>query len=141
MDTLDATDALDRRLAPHAYLAPAVFRVGLGLVILLEGAHKLVAPELWAAYAAPWVLVIWPAPMVPTMVANGVIEVGFGLALVVDRYTTVAAVVVALSIAFVVVNLASIGVVSGEFVDVAIRDVGLVALAAGVALQSAGGDG
>lgn len=130
-------DTLDRRLAARADLAPAVFRVGLGLVILLEGAHKLVAPEAWAAYAAPWVLALWPAPMVPTMVANGVIEVGFGLALVADRYTTIAATVVALSIAFVVVNLVTLGLADGSFVDVAIRDVGLVALATGVALQAA----
>lgn len=129
--------SLDGWLAPRAPLAPAVLRIGLGLVILLEGAHKLVAPEAWAAYAAPWVLALWPAPMVPTMLANGVIEVGFGLALVADRYATLAAAVVAVSIAFVVVNLATIGATTGQFVDVAIRDVGLVALAAGVALQSA----
>lgn len=134
-------DTLDRRLAARADLVPAVLRVGLGLVILLEGAHKLVAPEAWAAYAAPWVLALWPAPMVPTMVVNGVIEVGFGLALLADRYTTFAATVVALSIAFVVVNLVTIGLASGAFVDVAIRDVGLVALAAGVALQSAADQG
>lgn len=138
---MDPLDALDRQLATHAHLAPPVLRVGLGLVILLEGAHKFVAPEIWAAYAAPWVLFLWPAPMVPTMVVNGVIEVGFGLALLANRYTTVAAAVVAISIAFVVVNLATIGIASGEFVDVAIRDVGLVALAAGVTLQSAAGDG
>lgn len=132
--------AIDRWLAANADLGPPVLRVGLGLVILLEGAHKLVAPEMWAVYAAPWVLAIWPAPMVPTMVANGAIEVGFGAAIVADRYTTVAAAVVALSIAFVVVNLATIGVATGAFVDVAIRDVGLVALAVGVTLQSAGDD-
>lgn len=130
---------LDDWLASRADRAPAILRVGLGLVILLEGAHKLVAPEVWAAYAAPWVLALWPAPMVPTMLANGVIEVGFGLALVADRYTTLAATVVAVSIAFVVVNLATIGAATGAFVDVAIRDVGLVALAAGVALLSAAG--
>lgn len=133
-------DALDSRLRPYAAHAPAVLRVGLGLVILLEGTHKLVAPAVWADYAAPWVLWLWPAPMVPTMVANGVIEVGFGLALLADRYTTLAAAVVAVSIAFVVVNLATIGLASGEFVDVAIRDVGLVALAVGVTLQSAAGE-
>lgn len=138
---MDVLDALDRRLAAHAHRAPAALRVGLGLVILLEGAHKLVAPEVWAAYAAPWVELLWPWPMVPTMVANGVVEVGFGLALLVDRFTTFAAAVVAVSIVFVVVNLATIGLASGAFVDVAIRDVGLVALAVGVALQSAAGDG
>lgn len=135
---MDLFAALDHRLADHAAAAPAVLRVGLGLVILLEGAHKLVEPAVWAAYAAPWVEVLWPAPMVPTMLASGAVEVGFGLALLADRYTAVAATVVALSIAFVVVNLATVGLATGAFVDVAIRDVGLAALATGVALQAAG---
>ncbi|MFB6353120.1 MAG: DoxX family membrane protein [Halobacteriales archaeon] len=135
---MDPLAALDRQLADHAERAPAVLRVGLGLVILLEGAHKLVEPAVWAAYAAPWVELLWPAPMVPTMVVNGVVEVGFGLALLADRYTAAAATVVALSIAFVVVNLATVGLTTGAFVDVAIRDVGLVALATGVALQAPG---
>ena len=138
---MDPLAGLDRWLAERAHVAPAVLRVGLGVVILFEGVHKLFAPSVWAAYAAPWVLALWPAPMVPTMVASGAAEVGFGLALVADRYTTLSATVVAVSIAFVVVNLATIGLATGRFVDVALRDVGLVALAAGVALQSASDGG
>ena len=138
---MDALARLDGWLAERDHLAPVVPRVGLGIVIVLEGVHELVAPSVWAAYAAPWVLALWPAPMVPPMVASGAAEVGFGLALVADRYTTLSATVVAASIAFVVVNLATIGLASGRFVDVALRDVGLVALAAGVALQSASDGG
>jgi uncharacterized membrane protein len=138
---MDPLPGLDRWLAERAHLAPAVLRVGLGVVILFEGVHKLLAPSVWAAYAAPWVVALWPWPMVPTMVVSGALEIGFGLALVADRYTTLSATVVALSIAFVVVDLATIGLATGLFVDVALRDVGLVALAVGVALQSASGDG
>lgn len=134
-----ATAALEGWLADWAHLAPTVFRVGLGVVVLLEGVHKLLVPEVWGAYAAPWVLALWPAPMPETMVATGLAQVGFAVAIAVDRFTSVAALVLALLVSFVVVNLLTAGPATGAFLDVAIRDVGLVVLSLGVALQSASG--
>jgi hypothetical protein len=45
---------LERYLAPYAERVDDVGRVGLGVVILLAGLHKVVAPGAWAVYAAPW---------------------------------------------------------------------------------------
>lgn len=124
----------------HADAALPVMRIGLGVVILLAGAHKLVAPEVWTAYAAPWVAALWPDALVSfeaAMVLNGWLEVLFGLALVAGVYPAVAAGVVALSLAAVVVNLLTGAAMTGEHVDVLVRDVGLVVLATGVTLLSA----
>lgn len=124
----------------HADAALPVMRVGLGVVILLAGAHKLVAPGVWTAYAAPWVSALWPDALVSmeaAMVLNGAIEVLFGLALVAGVYPAIAAGIVALSMAAVVVNLLTGAATTGEHVDVLIRDVGLVVLATGVTLLSA----
>lgn len=114
-----------------------VHRVGLGVVILVAGAHKVAAPGVWSAYSASIVTALWPISMDATMVANGVIEVGFGLVLLADRHTAVAAAVVAISLLGVVANLALVAVVSGQFVDVLIRDLGLAALATGVTIAAA----
>lgn len=121
--------------------AAAVYRIGIGVAILLAGAHKVVDPGTWTVYAAPPVAATWPLGMDATMVANGVVEVGFGIVLLADRYTTLAAAVVALSLVGVVVDLAAAALLTGKFVDVLIRDVGLTFLAAGVAAQSAAGVG
>jgi hypothetical protein len=75
--------------------------------------------------------------MNPTMVLFGVTEVPVGLALLADWYTTLAAAIVAVSMVGTAFDLATIAVVSGRFVDVLIRDLGLFALAVVVALQSA----
>lgn len=131
-------DSLSRLLAPEsarrlADRAPAplwVARVGLGLMIFFAGVHKLLAPGVWAAYVTPWLapwLVVSP---VTFMLVNGVLEVGFGAAVVADRYTAVAAGVAAVSLSATSVYLAVAAVVEGGFfVDVLVRDVGLSALA------------
>ena len=111
--------------------APAVLaRVGLGLMILLAGIHKLLVPEAWAVYVTDWLapwLVVSP---VTFMLVNGVLEVGFGVAIVADRWTAVGAAVAAVSLSATVAYLGVVAVVEdGLFVDVLVRDVGLAALA------------
>jgi len=116
---------------------PIVARVGLGLMILLAGVHKLVAPGAWAAYVTDWLapwLVVSP---VAFMLVNGVLEVGFGAAILADRWTPVAAGVAAVSLSATVGYLAVVAVLEGGlFVDVLVRDVGLAALAWAVTLQA-----
>lgn len=125
-----------QRWVPNTF---EVMRLGLGGVILLAGAHKLVAPAVWTAYAAPVVTAFWPEAVLSFegfMVINGVVEVLFGLVLLIDRYTPLVAGVVALSLAGVVLNLAVGALATGKFVDVLIRDLGLTILAVGVTLES-----
>ena len=64
------------------------------------------------------------------MLANGVLEVAVGLALLLDRYTAFAAAVVAVSLTATVAYLALAALTGdGPFVDALVRDVGLTALA------------
>ena len=137
MSASDLVDAYVAAVDRHAGRAYPTMRVGLGVVILLAGAHKLVHPDVWTAYAAPWVLAAWPLPMEPTMVVNGAIEVAFGVALIAGVWTTVVAGITAVSLAAVLVNLASVSLLAGEFVDVLIRDAGLTVLAVAVTLEAA----
>lgn len=113
-----------------------ILRWGLGGTILLAGLHKLVAPDVWAAYTAPVVVTIWPVSLTLTMIINGAIEIPFGLLVIVDRWTTVAAGIIALSLIGVLGNFGLVLLQTGEFVDIAIRDVGLVFLALAVMSHS-----
>lgn len=137
-DVLDRTDALVSRFT--RYTEPSL-RGGLGVVVMLAGAHKLVAPAAWHAYLAGPLAAVWPTgllPLDPTFVLFGVSEVLFGILLLADWHTPTVAAVTALSLGGVVVNLV-IAVASGDpYWDVLIRDVGLTLFALGVAMLAAG---
>lgn len=136
---MDGTRLRDRASALAARAPdPVVFaRVGLGAMVFLAGTHKLLAPDAWALYVvdwlAPWLLV---SP-VAFMLINGVLEVGFGIAIVADRWTAFAAGVAAVSLSATVGYLGLVAVLEdGLFVDVLVRDVGLAALAWAVTLDA-----
>ena len=115
-------------------------RIGLSVVIFLAGAHKLVAPDVWTRYAAPWVTALWPDSIVSfelVMMANGVFELLFGVTLIAGFYTTIVSGVITLSLLAVVFDLATGAILTGKFVDILIRDLGLVALALGVTILCA----
>lgn len=139
MTTTDVLERFDAAVVRYASLADAVLRGGLGVTLLLAGGHKLVAPAVWHAYLAPPFADLWPAavlPLDPTFVLFGASEVLFGLLLLADWHTPTVAVLTALSLLGVVVNL-GVGVAFGEpHVDVLIRDLGLTLLALGVALNA-----
>jgi hypothetical protein len=71
------------------------------------------------------------------MMANGVFELLFGVALIAGFYMTIVAGVITLSLLAVVFDLVTGVILTGKFVDILIRDPGLVALALGVTLLSA----
>ncbi|MEF8784865.1 MAG: DoxX family membrane protein [Haloarculaceae archaeon] len=126
-------------IAARAPAPPAIARVGLGTMVFLAGVHKLAAPEMWAIYVtdwlAPWLVV---SPVV-FMLINGVLEVGFGVAIVADRWTVVGAGVAAVSLSATVGYLAIVAVLeTGLFLDVLVRDVGLAALAWAVVVDAFG---
>jgi len=136
-------DAIDRQfsrldaLVARGPAADPVLRVGLGVVILLAGVHKMVVPEAWAPYLAPLFATRWPAGVAETMVFLGLTEPPFAAMLVLDRWTTVAGVVVAVSIAATMLNLGILWVQTGRGMDVLIRDLAVLVLGAGVAIRSA----
>lgn len=126
-----------RRLAPPQ---AAVARVGLGAMVFLAGVHKLLAPGVWAAYVTDWLAPALVVSPVAFMLANGVLEIGFGAAIVADRWTAVGAGVAAVSLSATVGYLAIVAVLEGgRFLDVLVRDVGLAALAWAVTIEALSG--
>jgi uncharacterized membrane protein YphA (DoxX/SURF4 family) len=126
----DLVARAERTLTRRAPNPSTVARVGLGAVVFLAGVHKLVDPLAWTAYVVDWLvpwLVVTPREF---MLANGVLEVGFGAAIAVDRYTVPAAAVAAVSLTATVAYLLVVAATEGGlFLDVTVRDVGLAALA------------
>jgi len=137
---MDALDGYHRFVGRHAGLARPLLRVGLGVTILLAGAHKLVAPGAWHAFLAPALVDLWPTavvPLDPAFVLFGVSEVVVGGLLVVDRWSSLMAAVVAVSMVGVDLNLL-VALAQGEAVaDVLVRDLGLTLYATAVALLEA----
>lgn len=113
------------RLPPAATLA----RWGLGAAILAAGAHKLLDPAAWTVYVVDWLAPLILVSPTAFMLANGYLEVGFGLALLADRYVPFAALVAAVSLSATCVYLAVVWAGSGRFGDVLARDLGLAGLA------------
>ncbi|WP_435195273.1 DoxX family membrane protein [Natronomonas sp. EA1] len=123
--------------ARHAPAPDTLARVSLGLMLLLAGFHKLLAPAAWALYVTDWLapfLVVTPTQF---MLINGYLEIAFGLALVVNRYTAFAAFVAAVSLTATVGYLALVVLLeNGRYGDVLVRDVGLAGLAWAVLLDA-----
>jgi uncharacterized membrane protein YphA (DoxX/SURF4 family) len=140
MSVVDDLAARGRALtAPVVARAPApatIARLGLGLMILSAGVHKLLAPEAWALYVVDWLEPVIVLSPVDFMLLNGWLELAFGLALVVDRYTAFAAAVAAVSLTATVGYLAIVRATTGLFGDVLARDVGLAGLAWAVLVES-----
>jgi hypothetical protein len=91
--------------------------------------HKLLAPEVWAAYVTDWLtpwLLVSPRLF---MLLNGPPEILVGGLLLVDRYVAPATAVAAVSLPATVAYFALVAITNGIFVDILIRDVGLTALA------------
>jgi threonine dehydrogenase-like Zn-dependent dehydrogenase len=133
-DLVGALARADRAVDPIA-------RIGLGVVILLAGLHKLLDPAAWAVYVVPPFDRLLPMTPVQFMLLNGALEPPFALALLADRYTVFAAAFVTVSLAGTVAYLAVAALLTGgAFVDVLVRDVGLAALAASVTIRAAARD-
>jgi len=70
------------------------------------------------------------------MLANGLLEVAFGAALLVDRYVPFASFVAAVSLAATIAYLVVVWATTGAFGDVLARDVGLTGLAVAVLVDA-----
>ncbi|WP_367996430.1 DoxX family membrane protein [Haloferax volcanii] len=134
------TASVADRAAAVAARAPeptTVARVGLGAMVFAAGVHKLLDPLSWSAYVVPWLAPLFVVSPVTFVLANGVLEVGFGAAIVADRYTALASAVAAVSLSATCLYLAVVFVVEGGlFGDVLARDIGLAGLAWAVLIDS-----
>lgn len=127
----------DATIVNYSHLADRVLRGGLGFGILLAGLHKLIAPAAWHTYLAPPFAALWPTGLLSldvSFILFGVSEILFGGLLLADWHTPTIALLTALSLAGVVVNLVVAMAVGKPVVDIMIRDIGLMMFAAGVAL-------
>jgi uncharacterized membrane protein YphA (DoxX/SURF4 family) len=136
MEVLDAVRRRGVAAAAHAPDAATLARVGLGLMVLLAGVHKLLAPGAWAVYVVDWLEPLIVLSPVEFMLLNGWLEVAFGLAILVDRYTAFAAAVAAVSLTATVGYLGIVWATAGRFGDVLARDVGLAGLAWAVLVEA-----
>lgn len=136
-----AHDRYREWVARRAGLEPATLvRVGLGLTIFFAGLHKLLAPGAWAGYVVDWarpLVVVSPRTF---MLLNGPPEVLVGALLLVDRYTTLSATVVAVSLAATITYLVAATLAGASFTTAIVRDVGLLGLAAAVLVTAARDD-
>jgi uncharacterized membrane protein YphA (DoxX/SURF4 family) len=135
-------DRVRERARTAARRAPGptdLSRLALGAMVLLAGVHKLVAPDAWAIYVVDWLAPWIVLSPVTFMLVNGVLEVAFGVALLADRQTAVAAGVAAVSLTATVGYLAAVWTLSGRFGDVLVRDVGLAGLAWAVVVDAVRG--
>ena len=107
-------------------------------MVLAAGVHKLLDPVAWAVYVVPWLEPIVVLSPVDFMLLNGWLELAFGLALVLDRYTAFASLVAAGSLTATVGYLAIVWVTTGQFGDVLARDVGLAMLGWVVFVEAVG---
>ncbi|KAB1194328.1 DoxX family membrane protein [Haloferax sp. MBLA0076] len=126
-------DAVGARLSASVARAPppaSIARVGLGSMVFAAGVHKLFDPLAWTVYVVDWLAPVLVVSPVVFMLVNGVLEIGFGAALVADRYTAVASAVAAVSLTATCLYLGVVFVLEGGlFGDVLARDVGLAGLA------------
>ena len=135
------SESLLRRAETAISWAPSpatLARLSLGLMVLAAGAHKLLDPGAWVVYVVDWLapwIVVSPALF---MLVNGYLEVGFGAALLLDRYTAFASLVAAVSLTATVGYLAVVFATQGVFGDVLARDVGLAGLGWAVFVESVG---
>jgi uncharacterized membrane protein YphA (DoxX/SURF4 family) len=116
--------------------AATLARVGLGAMVLAAGIHKLLDPAAWALYVVPRLEPFIVLSPVDFMLLNGWLELAFGLALVVDRYTAVSSLVAAVSLMATVGYLTIVWVGTGQFGDVIARDIGLALLAWAVFIEA-----
>src|SRR5690349_16495362 len=113
---------LSVRVKEPAYQAFLMLRTAFTVAPILFGLDKFTSLMTdWTAYLAPWIDHLVPGTAQQAMYAVGVTEVVAGLLVAVAP--RLGALVVAAWLAGIVVNLLTLG----DYYDVALRDVGLLA--------------
>ena len=133
-------DRIDGLLTPYAHYAGTVLRIGLGVSFLLGGGYKILRPVVYQAYLAPLLASVWPTSLISlhtVFIIAGICEVAFGLLLLANWHTpTIAGLTVPWLIGTNVNFL--IAIAQGESsADLLALYVGLMMMAAGVALYAA----
>ncbi|WP_137287584.1 DoxX family membrane protein [Halorussus salinisoli] len=142
MSDSDARRPLESTFGRAASRLPSsavLTRGGLGAMLVAAGVHKLLDPGAWTVYVTDWLAPLLVVSPVVFMLLNGWLEIGFGVALLADRYTAIAAAVAAASLSATVGYLLIVWATTGRFGDVIARDIGLAGLALGVFVDAVRG--
>jgi hypothetical protein len=112
--------------ADRAFLLLRTLFVAVPIVVGIDKFFDVLAP--WGQYLAPWANALIPGTAETAMMAIGVVEIVAGL--LVFAVPRIGALVVAAWLAGIVVNLVS----TGQYFDIALRDLGLMVGALALAL-------
>ncbi|OHA09530.1 MAG: hypothetical protein A3A44_01960 [Candidatus Sungbacteria bacterium RIFCSPLOWO2_01_FULL_60_25] len=103
-------------------------RVGLAITFVWIGVLIFKQPEAWGGYLQPWAAGLLPVPMAQAMIGTAVLDIAIGAFLLVDFLPWLAALIGA-------VHLVIVLTVSG-ITDITVRDIGLLAAALALAIES-----
>lgn len=109
--------------------APVVLRIGVSLLMLWFGFTNILSPNTLVGYLSPSFTNILPVSPLTFMIINGIVEILFGLALLLGCLTRTAALLTSLHILGIAINLG--------YNDIAIRDYALAIAAFAVFLHGA----
>ena len=105
-----------------------ILRVGLAITFLWIGILIIRQPEAWGGYIQPWVADFLPIPLTQAMTGTAFLDIAIGALLLIDWKTWLAALLAVLHLAIVLT-------VSG-ITDITVRDIGLLAAALAVMVES-----
>lgn len=105
-----------------------ILRVGTAVTFLWIGVLILKSPAAWGGYLMPWAMNLLPVPIEQAMIGTAILDIVIGVLLLIDLWMWVAALLG-------VVHLAIVLIVSG-ITEITVRDIGLLAAAAGLMIDS-----
>src|SRR3989338_10261171 len=105
-----------------------LLRVGLSITFLWIGVLIFKNPESWGGYLQPWAAGLLPVPLEQAMIGTAILDIIIGVFLLIDFLPWLAALAGA-------VHLVIVLTVSG-ITDITVRDIGLLAAALALAIES-----
>jgi uncharacterized membrane protein YphA (DoxX/SURF4 family) len=105
-----------------------VLRVGLGITFLWIGVLIFKEPGAWGGFLQPWAVGLLPLPLEQAMISTAIVNIVIGALLLTDVWTWLAALAAAGHLTIVLT-------VSG-ITDVTVRDIGLLAVALALLVDS-----
>lgn len=105
-----------------------ILRIGLAITFIWIGVLILKQPEAWGGYFQPWAVKLLPIPMAQAMMGTAFLDIAIGAFLLFNLFVWFAALAGA-------VHLIIVLVVSG-ITDITVRDIGILAAAAALMVDS-----
>lgn len=89
----------------YSSFGPSIIRIGLAFVYLWFGFQLVSDPAGWSRQVPEWVMVISPFSIETVVLINGIFEIVVGLALLVGFWTRLSALLLALHLIPIIINL------------------------------------